>query len=141
MNVKALNQKEGFTIIEIVLAISIMAIIIVFMLNFFGTSTGFVHQTEIRSQALNIARIAMEELKARAENNWSNFLLTATTFDISDDIYSDLDFFTDDYILTVNLTQQDINGDDEYDENIRKIEITVSWGSNSISLESLITKR
>lgn len=140
MNIYLFKEVEGFTLIEIILSISIISIVLILLLSFFSGSTVFINETAVRSQALEIAETTMEELKAEADRDWDNFLDIAPSFNINNDIFSEMDLFRD-YNISVNLSQDDIDGDSEDDEDIRKITITVAWGSNNIQLESLVVKR
>ena len=57
------KENKGFTLIEIIMAIVILSLALIPILGFFINSIGFVDQTEINSQALDMAADTMEYFK------------------------------------------------------------------------------
>lgn len=135
-----INREEAFTLIEIIMAIVILSIIIIASSQYYINSIHFVNYSEIRSQALLIARITIEEIKAAAVNNWDTVDDIATAFSIESPVFSSIDLLSNDYNITINLAEIDIDGDGTNDD-LREITVNVSWEQGNLELESLISKR
>ncbi|MTI60880.1 MAG: prepilin-type N-terminal cleavage/methylation domain-containing protein [Firmicutes bacterium] len=135
-----INREEAFTLIEIIMAIAILSIIIIASSQYYINSIHFVNYSEIRSQALLIARIAIEEIKAAAVNNWDTAGDVAAVFSIESPVFSSIDLLSNDYNITINLAEIDIDGDGNNDD-LREITVNVSWEQGNLELESLISKR
>lgn len=134
------SQDEGFTLIEIIIAIAILSIIIIASSQYYTNSIYFVNHSEIRSQALLLARISIEEMKAKAINNWDTVDDIAAAFSIESPVFSSIDLLSNNYNITVNLAEIDIDADGTNDD-IREITVNVNWEQGNLELESLISKR
>jgi len=130
---KLLNNSAGYSLVETMSAVVILTIAIFPALGYFANSVGFVHQTEIRSQAMDIASDTMETFKSESKNNWSNLNSEADNFTINN-LVDKYDFFVDDYSIQVNVS------DTELIEDVKDIKVTISWngGANNLSLSSLL---
>lgn len=134
------NKEAGFTLIEIIVSIAILSIIIIATSRYYVKSIQFVHRTEIRSQALLIARITIEEMKAEAVDNWDILDDIVSNFNVDDSVFSSLDLLSN-YTINITLNQPDIDGDGSNDTNLQEIVVNVSWGTDEVELQSLIAKR
>jgi len=129
------KKSDGFSLVEAMSAIVILTIAIFPALGYFTNSIDFVNQTEIRSQAMDIAVDTMEHFKMASQNESvdiniesNNFLTNGTS---ETNIINAYDLFTDDYNIEVSLTGI---GD------LNKVEVRVLWndGSKNVELTSLV---
>lgn len=143
------NQKlllnDGFTLVEVMLAIVILTIAFIPILYYYSSSIKIVHQTEIRSQAIKLARDYMEIIKSEAATDWENLYNFTEKLKI-DDISSDYNLLAKDYKLDVTFSGYDFNGDGDStnDGNIgKKVTVKITWenGTRELKLETLISKR
>lgn len=130
---KLLNNSTGYSLVETMTAVVILTIAIFPALGYFTNSIGFVHQTEIRSQAMDIASDTMENFKSEAKNNWSNLNSAADNFTINN-LVDNYNYFVDDYNIDVKIS------DTELIEDVKDVTVTISWhnGANNLSLSSLL---
>jgi len=147
----SLSNKDGFTLVDVMLGITILSLALLPFMGFFANSTRIVHNTEIRSQALKIARDALEIIKARVEYDWS-FLDKLNTFCINN-IYNsstqDYDLLVDYTLTAAYLSGYDFNGDGNTTNDLdlgRKVIVTVSWNDmtdtdRQVKIETIIAKR
>ncbi len=135
------DNDSGFTLIEIILAITIISIAVVTLLSLSANSITFISQLKYRAQALKIAEMTLEEYKARALVDWANFTTNNNLVIDAQELFPDMTFLTNIYTINVEVLQKDIDNDTILDEDIRLIDITVNWDSSNIQLESYITKR
>lgn len=123
------KKSEGFSLVETMSSIVILTIAIFPALGYFTNSINFVHQTEIRSQAMDIAVDTMEHLKMVSQDE-SLDTNEADYFPINEisetNIINTYDLFTDDYNIEVSLT--DIGALD-------KIKVRVLWNNNTKNVE------
>lgn len=142
-------KSAGFALIEVMVGITLITIVLIPVLTYFANGVRFVHQSEIRSQALDLARKSIERIKAEAAKNWDNLNNYCSTFSLSTvaqdndpqapDYY---DLLANDYNITVSLPGGiDVNGDGVAD--CEELIVTVTWdnASKSVRLETLIAKR
>jgi len=130
------KECEGFTLIEILVAIFIIGIAIVPMLSYFTNSIVFIKETEIRSQAVTIAGDAVEIIRDEAKDNWDNLETVVDEFTIDDISGGSTDY---DFLTTFNIDGElysfDFDGNGSVtnaDDDIgRQLEITISWDSES----------
>jgi len=138
MFLKLKNNNDGFSLVEAMSGIVILTIALFPALGYFTNSIGFVHQTEIRSQAMDIAEDTMEYFKMEAKNDWSELNTAADNFSVDNgvgkNILAGYSNFNDDYLITVEIPESD------FVENIKSIDITVSWdsGENNVELSSFL---
>ena len=134
-NKNSKKKEEGFTLIEIVVSILILSIIIIATSSYFSNSVRFVQQTSIRSQALLIARMTIEEIKNEATEfeDWDDLASELRTIDIADDIFGNFDLLTNDYDIIIAIS--------DIETDLKMIEVKVNWDSSNVQLETLITKR
>jgi prepilin-type N-terminal cleavage/methylation domain-containing protein len=69
MKNKQVQNECGFTLLEILLSITILGIILLGFFQFFGQSMIFSNKNEAKLQAVNVARQVMNELQGRTLNN------------------------------------------------------------------------
>jgi prepilin-type N-terminal cleavage/methylation domain-containing protein len=135
-------QEEGFTLIEVMLGITIISVILIPVLYNFSYSTKIIHEIEISSQALKLLNNAIEMIKAEASNNWSNLDSYVNTITL-EDIALSYDLLVSDYNLTVFLSGYDFNsdGDNSNDnETGRKLSVSIDWdnGVEVLNIDTLI---
>lgn len=122
------NKEEGITLIEILLGITLLAIVLVPIFSFFGNSAKIIQQTDIREKALYIAQQTIEELKV-------------VDFD---ELESEAENFTDS--LTVGdrypVFERDINIS-PIEANLKEITVIISWDNDTqdITLKTRVTGR
>jgi prepilin-type N-terminal cleavage/methylation domain-containing protein len=69
MKHKQVQNEHGFTLLEVLLSITILGIILLSFFQFFGQSMIFSNKNEAKLQAVNVARQVMNELQGRTLNN------------------------------------------------------------------------
>lgn len=119
-----LNEEDAITLVEILLALTILTSVLISLLGVFAQSTMFIKYSDIQEIALMIAQEEIEELKDISYENIQN-----SEKIITKDNYPD---FTSD-IEVVSSTNF-----------IKEIEVEVSWnsnGSHSILLKTKIARR
>ncbi|MBM7622735.1 prepilin-type N-terminal cleavage/methylation domain-containing protein [Sporohalobacter salinus] len=120
------QQERGMTLIEVLVGITILAVILISILGYFVRSTKVVSETEKRSIALNLAQKKMEELKGMEFDNLSE----------EDEDYGDIDDYPE-FKREVDLELEE--------SNLQGVTVIVSWQSgdseNSIRLETYIARR
>jgi prepilin-type N-terminal cleavage/methylation domain-containing protein len=78
MKNKQVQNECGFTLLEILLSITILGIILLGFFQFFGQSMIFSNKNEAKLQAVNIARQVMNELQGQALNKSTPSPLSST---------------------------------------------------------------
>jgi Tfp pilus assembly protein PilV len=145
------SDKEGFTLVDVMLGITILSLALLPFMGFFANSTRIVHNTEIRSQALKIARDALEIIKGKTEYDWS-FLDNLNAFcinNIYDSATQDYDLLVDYTLTAAYLSGYDFNGDGNTTNDLdlgRKVIVTVGWNDvtgtdRQVKIETIIAKR
>jgi type II secretory pathway pseudopilin PulG len=145
------SDKEGFTLVDVMLGITILSLALLPFMVFFANSTRIVHNTEIRSQALKIARDALEIIKGKTEYDWS-FLDNLNAFcinNIYDSATQDYDLLVDYTLTAAYLSGYDFNGDGNTTNDLdlgRKVIVTVGWNDvtgtdRQVKIETIIAKR
>ena len=146
-NLKISDNDDGFTLIEIILAITIISIAVVTLLSLSANSITFISQLKYRSEALKIAEMTIEEFKARAIVDWITFttdtpiVFNTDNLEESENFLTEVDFLSNEYTVNVEVLQKDIDNDTILDDDIYLINVTVSWNYSNIKLESFINKR
>jgi len=130
------NSKAGFTLIEVVLAIAILAIALVPIFGYMINSQSVITHADRREKALILAQQNMETIKNMDYSNIDNTI----PIDI-DNTDPDLDKYPD-YSgeLTVNPY---VNSGGE-DIKMKILIIEISWGDadeNSISLKTRVAEK
>lgn len=137
----ALKQDTGFTLIEVLLTIVIIAVVFISISGYFANSVVFTHQIGKRSQAVKIAADTMENIKLVCINDWDALNLSYYC-KIDNLIDSDYSLKADDFKLDSQITGNiDIDGDGNDDG--RLITVVVSWDDSNkqIELKSLVVKK
>ena len=122
-----LNKETGFTLIEILLAITLLAIVIIPMLSFFGNSVKMTNYVDTREKALYLAQQTIETLKAAEFEDVNSYNST-----VSETGYQD-------FYKQVVVTSPE--------ENLKDITVTISWNQvdgkwqKSLLLQTRIAKR
>ncbi len=117
------NNSRGFTLIEIVVSIAVVAIIGVAFFAFFANSARLIKETDIREKALMVAQQEMEIAKAKQFPN-----ITTNT----DKNFPSEEGFPD---YTADRIVKNISS------SLKEIKITVNWENKSISITSYISER
>lgn len=129
------KKSDGFSLVETMSSIVILTIAIFPALGYFTNSIDLVHQTEIRSQAMDIAVDTMEYFKMTSQNEALDINTKINEFNANGtsetNIINTYDSFTDDYNIEVFLTEVG---------TLDKIKVQVLWnsGSKNVELTSLI---
>jgi len=126
-----MEDKLGYTLVEIILAIAILGLVLVPILMFMTNSSGIITHADIRETAILIAQQRIETLKSEGYDaisiGTSSYKFGDVDFpDYDEKRYPDFKISQD-----VNLTTN----------SLKKIEITVSWNQKDIVLKSNIAKR
>jgi prepilin-type N-terminal cleavage/methylation domain-containing protein len=114
-----LSNQKGFSLIEVIISITILTIVGVGLFSAMGTSSKSVVTTDERETAKNIAEMQMEYIKN----------LTYATSYQPRDITADYPGYSIVTEADGTILAQAIPG---RDENIQKIEVTVQHGSKNI---------
>ena len=149
------KNNEGFTLIEIIVAIVILSLAIIPILSYFIQSIDIVDQTENHSQALDIAIDSTEYFRNIIENDsysdLTNLQVKMDDFseafnnNTNDNELSNYDKFTN-YILDINAEEKDVYADNNNkgDNNtLIKITVDISWddGKRDMKLDTLVRRR
>lgn len=118
-----LKRNNGFTLIEIIIAIAVVGILGVSVMAFFGNSARFIRETDVREQAVLISQKEMESAKA------VGYSPTATSLEIpytADGAYPK---------YTVNIVKSIESA------GLNKITVKTTWENSNVSLVSYIAER
>ena len=148
--IRYLEKEEGFTLVEVMVAITVLTVALVPMIGFFTQSIKTTADSKTRSEALSLARWAVETVKVSAKKV-SDFGSNEIIDEVVDAEGID-DFNPNPHNDEVTITKLDGNSDfniniklSDYngDPGLQKVEVTVSWnsGSQDIELTTLIAKR
>ena len=118
-NKNKINTNKGFSLIEIIVAVAILAIIVLPLLNAFVTSSKLNARSKTKLQAIETAKNIMEEMKGR---NLADILRLANP-DISTDsvfgnsAFDELEFdsSTNKYVVAANKTLRSNPATGKYD--------------------------
>ncbi|GAB6137117.1 hypothetical protein JCM15060_03060 [Halanaerobaculum tunisiense] len=120
---KYLVTEAGMTLIEVMIGITILTTALLPIMGFFINQTRLTYESGLRSEALQLAQQAMEEIKA-TEFNRLETKAAEKTESISP---FDRQVVLDDYQAA---------------EDLKKITITISWGqTKSLQLQTLLASR
>jgi len=131
------RKNEGFSLVEVLVAIVVLSIIVLPIINYFANSIGIVHQSGQLSQAQDIAIDTLEIAKSKSYFYDNNGILI-TNSNAANELESlavanmnRYDLF-ENYQIVINITNiGSIN-------TIRKISVTISWDDNNYILESIV---
>lgn len=126
----------GYTLVEIVLAITILGLVLVPILTFMSNSSGLITHADIREMAILIAQQRMEILKSEG---YESMTIGSTSYSIGDTEFPDYDVNRYPvFSLTENVSWHDDNI-----KKLKEIEIIISWNDNnkSVILKSNMAKR
>lgn len=149
-----LIDEEGFTLVEVLAALIILSVAVLPIVNYFTNTIGIVHQSETMSQAADIALGTMEILKSGELDNNLNIDMTAgepsdsteaaiyNYVDSGFDEFADYTIEIDLYYLSTDLSTSYSTEPVDYNEDLRKIEVKVSWpDDNEYILDSIVRVR
>ena len=129
------SNQNGFTLIEVMLALTILAAVLIPMLFFYVNSIVVLKETDIREKALSIAQQTMEHLKITKYDN-----LELKAADLSDTLteteYPELSLDNyPDFSRKVTITT--------LEANLKKVTVLISWhnGNKNVELGTLKTRR
>ncbi|ADQ14866.1 type IV pilus modification PilV family protein [Halanaerobium hydrogeniformans] len=135
------KHEEGFSLIEVVLALVILTVAVFPILNYFTNSIGVVSQSVTLSQTADISVDIMEILKH------GDIDTKTMTIDMSDSVPADplasviynhvkgYDLFAD-YFIDIDISEIAKNGDNY--GNIRKVSIKITWSDSEFELDSVV---
>lgn len=121
-NMKKKNLKFGFTMVEIVVAIAILAIGVVGVSYFFARSTQVTRTASNTSVAANLGQGVIDEELVKSYNELNVATGTKTRF--SNDTSSP--FYNFQKQINVSLIDQDLNGS-AADVGLKKIDVFIFW--------------
>ncbi|QTL98549.1 prepilin-type N-terminal cleavage/methylation domain-containing protein [Iocasia frigidifontis] len=136
-----LKRDTGFTLIEVLLTIVIIAVVFISISGYFANSVIYTHQAGKRAQAVKIAADTMENIKLACINDWDTLNLSYYS-EIDNLIDSDYSLKADDFKINSRITGNiDIDGDGNNDG--RLITVVISWDGSKkeIELKSLVVKK
>jgi len=128
------NSNAGFTLIEVVLAIAILAIALVPIFGYMINSQSVITHADRREKALILAQQELERIK---NMDYDDIVDTI----IADIDYTDPDLNLDKYPEYTRTLEKPIP---EYESIMKTIIITVSWGDpneHSVTLKTRVAKR
>lgn len=114
-------EKDGFTLIEIILAIAILGLVVVPVFSYMINSSGLITHADTREVALLIAQQRMETVKNKG---YANIDIKDTYVDITGD--TDLNYDETkypDFTIKQKVTENDVI-------NLKTIKIKLTWNSN-----------
>ncbi len=154
--IRYLEKEEGFTLVEVMVAITVLTVALVPMMGFFTQSIKTTADAKTKSEALSLARWAVETVKVSANRVSNDGDSDFGSNEIIDKVVNaeGIDAFNpNDPNDEVTITELDGNSDfniniklSDYnigDPGLQKVEVTVSWngGSQDIELTTLIAER
>ncbi len=122
-----LRKNEGFSLVEVLVAIVILSIIVLPIINYFINSIGIVHQSGKMSQAVDIANDTMEIYKS---GKLDEDLIGAAN--------TNLDKYEKFAQYQITVVESDNGG---RLKNVRLISVKVKWDDNVYELESIVRVR
>lgn len=149
-----LLDEDGFTLVEVLAALIILTVAVLPIVNYFTNTIGIVHQSEKMSQAADIALGTIEILKSGELEDDLNIDMTAgepsdsteaaiyNYVDSGFDEFADYTIEIDLYYLSTDLSTSYSTEPVDYNEDLRKIEVKVSWpDDNEYILDSIVRVR
>lgn len=132
-----INSTAGFSMIELLVGISILSIALLPIAGFFINNTRMVNDIEEKSQALDWAERVLEDLKGTAAMDDTSKTFTERLNDTAD-TWSNKSL--DGYEIDVRV--EDYNGQ----EDLQKLTVEVFWNLEeseppSVKLETLLARR
>lgn len=128
-------NDAGFTMIELMLGIIIIALVLSPIFVFFSNSMSITRQAKGRSQALIIAKLALEEMKGTAYSDWEQLEAKAVDFNLEHKAFKNFSSLNKDYRLKVELLQ--------LQEGLKELQACVFWENDTreLKLITLVTDR
>lgn len=129
-----LQSKKGMSLIEVMVGIAILAIALIPIMNYFASSTKMIHETGLRTQAVNLAKAKMEELKAKSFGELRSLEGSVKTAD-----YGDITDYTN---FKRKVKVQNLDYDAGKETVTEKVKVTVYWDNDKrhVTLETIIMK-
>ncbi len=155
---KAIKQKKGFGLIEILIVSAVIAVAFVGIFSFLLSSRGIIFQVSRSSQATSLAEEGMEAVRSLRDASWTSNIVTlspGTTYYpvISANKWTlsttNPGLVKNLYTRTVVLASVNRDANDDIassgtaDPNTKKVTVTVNWKENqqtkNVTLTSYVT--
>ena len=128
-----LKENQGYTLIEIILAITILGLVLVPMFGYMTNSSGIITYADVREHAFLLAQQKMEAIKSLGFDNIDNTLEESNKTVVKSD-YPDINL---DRYPTFKRSITITDGSD-----IKTIEIIFNWDTNKeVTLKNKVAKR
>jgi len=132
------DNKNGFSLVEVLVAIVVLSIIVLPIINYFVNSIGIVHQSETMSQAADIANDTMEILKKGELNSDISFNINDSVDNsnlVKYEIYTNANNYKvfADYTIEVDVTNNLYGFSD-----LTKYSVKIIWDDKNYILDSIV---
>ena len=138
------KHNNGFTLIEVLLAVAILGILSISMMSFFSQSYQYTKNNESKTVGINVARNVLNYIERQEFSKMKD--LTPSTF-TSDTCPSDVLIGCSDVLKT---TVNDVNyeatvslsphTDAELENLLIAVEVNIKWNEKSTSVKGVIKK-
>lgn len=151
-----LLRTRGVTVVEVLVGVALFGVVLVFVMNTLGVLLSNANVVREQTKATLLAMEGQEMVRAIRDNDWNDIsaLTTGTSY------YLDIDptmlalgitpeVIGGTYTRTITFASVYRNASDDIvsssapgaviDTGSRTVTVVLSWGSNSVSLQSLLT--
>jgi prepilin-type N-terminal cleavage/methylation domain-containing protein len=124
------NRKAGFSLIETVVAMAVLALVIVALASLLTKSLSLSQQSRDRAKAEKYLQTAMENLRyLRDQNNWTDFVDSSCGLVVIGSVPTPADSR---FSQAINVT--DVSSNNCADK--AQIDVTVGWNNDQYSVNS-----
>ena len=116
------GAHKGFTLLEVMIAVSLIAIALTTLLGSQSQSVSFANSAKFETMAALLAQSKMSEIAAMSDKDG----LSSDSGDFGDDYPG--------YTWEVTLSDISIEGVDNISDYLKQIDLTVTWGVFSYNL-------
>jgi len=116
------GAHKGFTLLEVMIAVSLIAIALTTLLGSQSQSVSFANSAKFETMAALLAQSKMSEIAAMSDKDG----LSSDSGDFGDDYPG--------YTWEVTLSDISIEGVDNISDYLKQIDLTVTWGVFSCNL-------
>ncbi|MGM0472260.1 MAG: type IV pilus modification PilV family protein [Bacillota bacterium] len=119
-----MQAEQGLTLVEVMVGMAILAVVLIPMTGYLTNSLRMVNQTNLRSKALNLAQMKLEEVKSKEVANINSVV----------EDYGDLSEASN-FKREVEIK--------ELESGLKEVIITVWWADDnkSLQLKSIVGER
>lgn len=147
---KFFRNDRGFTLLEVLLSITILSIVIISFLAFFNQAYSYTKQNEDKTVFINVARNVLYYMEQQDYAEMNTYLGTDSTKEITSDDCTKLtlragncgDFFASEVNSIPVTTTVQLNKHDELSDHLISVTVFVKWNDNKreASVEGVIKK-